>query len=597
MTRIHLALAFAFALAICAPIRAQSYEVNGSESSVPAFPDGTRFTSDDVAMKHDTTQSVTRSAVGEERDGESEAGHAFDSCSSDCDDSDSSSSLVIGDRLHAISTIKSEYRNWVGTHLGSASDTACYRETHIAKTCPLGYDYKLGTCWAQCPYSYPVECGMECIRQNDDCALEIITKISSVGQAVFSLAPYNVYGKFEVMSKAMKIALKCTKEMMGLVKALSKFIRNIQVIDPQTTQSKLLVLLYQTDNVVFDIPITIMTCTGVSFSDSLKYKDRLVNTIELILRDILANTATIASSWTAFKGFMKNVTLGDTIDSLNSSEITSLQSALESESNCGYDMKRLLDRAWVTVAEMRRNDPSISEDDIRIAIGKSNLVLYDIPAATNNCMPELIAESNLVKAYAARDTLRKGFSSIVNDLIKSGTSSNGTLLAANEYAYVIANKAASFYGVWDRTNIGGAISEFFQTICGPTEYVGEIDDGTAEEALGLKTVQDAFKSSSGHWSKNGDGSVVIHFKSVDVKDVAVNINSNGNQVDQVYVLAGQNVTWKSNVTFLGGKTLYLDRWRPGFLGIPNSNGGSLLLWVPRSTKGGHLQLTVKINGN
>ncbi|ETL41496.1 hypothetical protein L916_07547 [Phytophthora nicotianae] len=43
------------------------------------------------------------------------------------------------------------------------------------------------------------------------------------------------------------------------------------------------------------------------------------------------------------------------------------------------------------------------------------------------------------------------------------------------------------------------------------------------------------------------------------------------------------------------KTLYLDRWRPGILGLPGSGGGSLLLWVPRSSEGGHLEMHVRIN--
>ncbi|KAG6944140.1 hypothetical protein JG688_00017243 [Phytophthora aleatoria] len=188
-----------------------------------------------------------------------------------------------------------------------------------------------------------------------------------------------------------------------------------------------------------------------------------------------------------------------------------------------------------------------------------------------------------------------GIGGIVDDLISSGTSSNGTLLTAGQYAYKIADKAATFYAVWDRTNIGGAISEFFQTICGPTEFVGEIDDGTAKDALGLKTVKAAFNNSAGNWTKNGDGSVIITFKSVDTEDVTVNIKSGGNKIDEVAVSAGKTVTWRSNVTVLGGKTLYLDRWRPGFLGLPGTGGGSLLLWVPRSTRGGNLRLTAMLN--
>ncbi|ETI38561.1 hypothetical protein L915_15261 [Phytophthora nicotianae] len=600
MTRILLVLTILFVVVFCAPTCAQSYTFNRNVSSVPtATVAAANFTANETATVSNTEVSF-RSTVDDDSDDESEDSQDNNSTDSDSSDSydDSDSSLAgftFGNALNATSTIKSTYKNWVGSALGTAKDTACYRESHIAKTCPLGFDAKLGTCWAQCPFAYPVECGMECIRQNDDCALEIISKVSSVGQAAFSLASYNLYGQFKLMAKGMQIAFKCAKEMMGLVKAMSKYTRTVEVSDPQTAQDKLLTILYQTDNVVFDIPITIMSCLGIKVEDAFKFSDRLVNTIELVVKDVIANGATIVSSWSAFTSFMRNISLGETIDSLQKSEITSLESALQSNSTCGYDMKRLLDRTWMTVAELRRQNPRISEDDIRVAMSKTNLVLYEIPTVTNNCMQELIDESNEATAYTTRDTLRKGIGGIVDDLISSGTSSNGTLLTAGQYAYKIADKAATFYAVWDRTNIGGAISEFFQTICGPTEYVGEIDDGSAKDALGLKTVKAAFNNSAGNWTKKGDGSVVVTFRSVDTKDVTVNIKSGGNKIDEVSVAAGQTVTWRSNVTVLGGKTLYLDRWRPGFLGLPGTGGGSLLLWVPRSRQGGSLRLTAMLN--
>lgn len=260
-------------------------------------------------------------------------------------------------------------------------------------------------------------------------------------------------------------------------------------------------MLYQTDNVVFDVPITIAACLGIKVDEQLKFADRVLNTAELALKEILANGAAIVSSWASFTTFMKNITLGESISSLKDTDITSLKSALKANNTCGYDMKRLLDRTWMTVAELRRQNPSISEDDIRVAMSKSSLALYDIPTVTNNCMEELIAESDKATAYKTRDTLRKGIGAVVNDLISSGTSTNGTLLTAAQYAYKIADKVATFYAVWERKNIGGAISEFFQTICGPTQFIGEIDDGTAEEALGLKTVKKAFNNSAGNWTK------------------------------------------------------------------------------------------------
>ncbi|GMF22548.1 unnamed protein product [Phytophthora lilii] len=621
-----------FAVVACEPAPAQSYTFNKTAAAARtpvATVMAANFTVNGTATISNTTVFSLQAGVGNNSDvksvdykeersilrsdnDSSDSDDKNDSDSSDSDDdtdSSLSSSVVgsasssgssftgftIGNALNATSTIKSTYKNWVGSALGTAKDTACYREAHIAKHCPLGFDGKLGTCWAQCPFSYPVECGMECIRQNDDCALEIVSKVSSVAQAALSLATYGLYGEFKLMAKGLQIAFKCGKEMMGLVKALSKYVRTVQVSDPQTSQEQLLTMLYQTDNVVFDIPVTIMSCLGIKVNEQFKFADRVLNTAELALKEVIANGATIVSSWSAFTNFMKNITLGESISSLNETDITSLKSALKSNSTCGYDMKRLLDRTWMTVAEMRRQNPGISEDDIRVAMSKSNLALYEIPTVTNNCMEELIAESSESAAYTTRDTLRKSIGGIMDDLISSGTSNNGTFLSAGQYAYKIADKVATFYAVWDRSNMMGAVSEFFQTICGPTEYVGEIDDGTAKEALGLKTVERAFNNSAGNWTKIGDGAVTITFNSTDTEDVTVNIKSGGDKIAEVAVPSGKTVTWSSNVTALGGKTLYLDRWRPGFLGLPGTGGGSLLLWVPRSTQGGSFQLTAMLN--
>ncbi|KAE8974401.1 hypothetical protein PR003_g26986 [Phytophthora rubi] len=134
----------------------------------------------------------------------------------------------------------------------------------------------------------------------------------------------------------------------------------------------------------------------------------------------------------------------------------------------------------------------------------------------------------------------------------------------------------------------------FQTICGPTKFIGDIDDGPAVTALGLSAVGKAFNGSYGNWTKEGDGTVAINFHSSDTEDVTVNILSAGDKVDEVDVSAGGTATWSSTVSALGGKTLYLDRWRPGLLGLPGTGGGSLLLWVPQASQGGSLELNVKL---
>ncbi|KAJ8574507.1 hypothetical protein ON010_g4707 [Phytophthora cinnamomi] len=495
----------------------------------------------------------------------------------------------------AVSTTESTYQNWVGPVTQKSRDTACYREAHFGKTCPLEFNHKLGTCWAQCPLAYPVKCGMECIRQNDDCTLEIVTKTAVVVQATVAMGAFNLYGQFKLMAKAVQTTFRCVKDLSILVRQMSKLTRSIKVNDPETPQNKLLAYLYYSDKFIFDLPVTIASCMGIVVKPNVRFADKILNTAELVLREVIVNADSIVESWASFKAFMKRILLGQYIANVTQSDITSLTSALKSNTTCGYDLKRLADRTWMTIVALRKQNPDMSENELRVSMSKSNLVLNDIPIATNNCMEELIAESDLETAYATRMTLRKTFGVIVEDLIKSGTSDNGTFYTAEEYAYKVADKAFSFWGVWDITGMTSMIGEYFQTICGPTKFIGEIDDGPAVDALGLSAVGKAFNGSSGTWTKEGDGTIVINFQSRDTKDVTVNIISAGDKVDKVAVLAGGSATWRSNVSSLGGKTLYLDRWRPGFLGLPGTGGGSLLLWIPRSSQGGNLELDVKLN--
>ncbi|KAG3254011.1 hypothetical protein PI124_g1445 [Phytophthora idaei] len=594
-------------LATVVPAVDNSAEVsilNATKSSAKA-PSGAHDSVD--SEDDDSTNSVLQSSVLTDGDDDSDdSSDISEDASSDINISSSSGSMEtsgsmnaafkIDSVINATSTIEPTYVNWVGTALDTSISSACYREAHIAKTCPVGFDSepKTKTCWAQCPYSYPIECGLECIRQNDDCAMEVAVKVIAVVQTTLSFATMNVFGNIYKLGKGVVRATKCFKSILSLTKSPIKYIRLVKVKTPDTPQEQLLAILYQTDNVVIDIPVAVTYCLGKKVSDDVKLADRVLTTAELILREVMRNPDTIVSSWERFMGFMKNITLGDTVSSLSEDDITSLKSAMESTSTCGYDMKRMLNRTWMTVAEYRKHNPEMPEDDIRVAISKSNLLLKDIPIATNNCMNELLAQTDEETAYRRRYTLRKTFGGIVDDLISSGTSSNGTYLTAKEYTFIIADKAMGLYAIWDMWAVGGIVSEYFQPICGPTELIGEIDDGSVDKSLGMTIVQGAFDHSTGMWIKDGDGTVSITFTSVDTKDVTVNVKSGGDKIAEVPVLAGKTVTWESNVTMLGGKTLYLDRWRPGFLGLPGTGGGSLLLWVPRSTKGS-LDLTAVLN--
>eukprot|EP00644_Phytophthora_capsici_P010491 jgi/Phyca11/548825/estExt2_Genewise1Plus.C_PHYCAscaffold_300199 len=186
---------------------------------------------------------------------------------------------------------------------------------------------------------------------------------------------------------------------------------------------------------------------------------------------------------------------------------------------------------------------------------------------------------------------------IIHQLIETNSTDMGASVAKAETTIESANLGLVVLAGLDPTGIVWMVSQFVQPLCGPTQFIGEVDDGTLFDALGLTTVDEAFEGSYGAWTTKGDGMVKIVFTSIDTKDVTVVIHSGGSKYATVKVASGQTATWTATIAELQDKTMYLDRWRPGFMGLPGSGGGSLVLWVPRSSKGGHLALNVRLNAS
>ncbi|EGZ06033.1 hypothetical protein PHYSODRAFT_289210 [Phytophthora sojae] len=462
------------------------------------------------------------------------------------------------DDSSSASSVVPVYRNWVGPR-SVQGDSACWREAHVMKKCPSNYDRneKANTCWAECPIEYPVECGMECIRQYDDCGREVLYKVGSVFNVGINGVMDNWFGKFSEMAKGVRTAVMCSCMIVGELRALNRYIRSIEAADPEASQDKIMALLYQSNAVVVELPITIKLCMGGKTTRQWWLADRIMATSQFILSQVLAHDDSLITSWEITKG-----------------EIGYLKDALRSNSTCGHDLQGLMERTWSTVEALREQNPGITKDELRVKIQDTDIVKTDIATVTSNCMELLISQSDEKTAYTTRDKLRKTFGVVINDLITTGKSDNGTSYKAMEYAYKVMNQGLNFWVVtgFDMSGVSSFISEYFQSICGPTQFMGEIDDGTHPDTLGLNMTQKAFKNSTMSLTKKGDGQVIINFQSTDTKNVTVNIMSGGDKIDEIDVAACGKATWKSTVEKLGGRTLYLDRWRPGFLGLPGTGG-------------------------
>ncbi|CAI5735567.1 unnamed protein product [Hyaloperonospora brassicae] len=500
----------------------------------------------------------------------------------------------------ARSDVVSTYRNWVGPRPISP-DAACYREAHIMDTCPTKFDRNdaTNTCWAECPLPYPVECGMECIRQGDDCAMEVLNKAGAVFGTTLAIASFGTFMKLWTFPKLVVRSFDCANFMIGTMRSIIRYVRNIKTTDPTASTDKILNILYQSNNVVTDIPMAITFCMGLPFSRPLDIAGRVLTSMNWILLNAIAYKDDIISSWSKFRAFLIGANFTEAVNRINHTEIGTLSDALKSRSTCGYDLRALTDRTWNTVNQLRADHPGISEDNLRLMMQNTPLVTSDIAITTNNCMDQLIAESNEAMAYGTREKIRLAFSVMINQLVSTGKSNNGTSEDTREFMYLAMSKTFISIAVTgtDVFGIFGTSVAYMQPICGPTKFIGEIDDGTDPKTLGFTMLEKAFKQSTMSWTRKGDGAVIVNFKSADTKNVTVNIRSGGDKIDEVDVAAGGSARWMSNVTALAGRTLYFDRWRPGFLGLPSTGGGSLLLWIPHASEGGHLEVQAMLNAS
>ncbi|KAJ0411563.1 hypothetical protein ATCC90586_004213 [Pythium insidiosum] len=479
--------------------------------------------------------------------------------------------------------------NWVGPKVGRPSDTACYRKTIRSKHCPTGYEFdKVATCWAQCPLEYPVECGMECIPQNEDCGLEVIKKISVVANAAINLASTGVSSQIIKASQGVAQGIKCGQQLFGVSQKIVGYANELREKFPNTTQDQLSYLMSKSDLVVYDLPIAVATCLGRPAPAGLSQAADIIKIVKSIIQKIIEKGPSVLAPKT-FLVFTSEVGLDASVKTLNPTEMSQLEQLLSSDATCGKELKSIVDRLVDAVKEAKTRDPSATADVLRVAISKSELFQRDLPLATTACIT-----TNAPEGYRTRDEIRKTMQVVIDRIIDTASAS-GKPVPLETYILSIADMGLGAIAMFDPTGLAALAKEFVQPICGPTSILGEIDDGPAALALGLRTISRAFEGSYGNWTNAGDGVVRITFKSSDVFDVDVNVMSAGDKIASVRVKKGQSVVWTKPVAELQDKTLYLDRWRPGFLGIPGTGGGSLLLWIPHAANGGHLDLVAQLN--
>ncbi|EEY59749.1 uncharacterized protein PITG_22355 [Phytophthora infestans T30-4] len=311
-------------------------------------------------------------------------------------------------------------------------------------------------------------------------------------------------------------------------------------------------------------------------------------------------TDDMGSEWYGKK--MRNW-VGPTIDE---STVVEIQDFLDSNTTCGFQLKTLTDRVSTTIQSIRNATPSATSEDIRVTMIRSSLVLTDVAFVTNNCMGEILRNKTTESAFQTRDLLRKTMGVIIDQLIETNTTNMGVSVAKDD-------------ATLESANLGLVPFETVPAITTPDTRHGR-PQGFADRVLATR--KKAARVAKHTLFHHRQRMLPIHLETVlflkmnrrfwDANTVAAIVNAKklwsldkGGRWDgehhskfaEVKVASRETVTWNATIAELQDKTLYLDRWRPDFIGIPGSDGGSLMLWVPRSSKGGHLALNVQINAS
>ncbi|CAH0475775.1 unnamed protein product [Peronospora belbahrii] len=487
-------------------------------------------------------------------------------------------------------------RNWVGKN-EHGKDTACYQKrVDVSSTnmCPSGYRQEDDTCVAQCPLDYPVECYKECIPQNNDCAQAVLAKVSAVAAVVLNAATMGLFGSFVAMGRVIQFGIQCALSIANAVKSLIYYLRYTQTEIPKTDLEKLADKAFQMQIAMLDLPIAVATCLGIPIPPKLLFTAVVMVVVSaIVMMAVVIGEQIFSSKKNIMRMLRESGAMNGT--ALNH-EVLELEDFIKPKNGtCGYEMKTLTNRVLGKVHEIRSKTPKADEEDVRVAVSKSPIITDDIPIITNHCMGQILPNTTHAASFSTRHLLRKTLSVIIEQLIKTGTTDMGKHVSRNEKILDYSDLGLFMMSMFDPTGIAWMASEFVQPICGPSEYIGEIDDGTLYDALGLTTVDQAFVGSYGVWKKKGDGSVTVYFESVDKFEVEVVIYSGSEKVNTVKVPANGKAKWSAKVEDLEDKSLYMDRWRPGLFGLRGSGGGSLLMWVPRSSQGGNLIMHVRLN--
>ncbi|KAG2844579.1 hypothetical protein PC111_g1926 [Phytophthora cactorum] len=203
-------------------------------------------------------------------------------------------------------------RNWVGPTIGDAADSACYRKREFygsGKSCPLGYSAN-----------------------------------------VFNTVTAGIFGAVFSSYKNAKQSFLCAANIVGVIKSLIYYLRFQRTTAPEGTVEEMLAIAYQSNVVIFDLPIAVANCLGVEVSKTAQFANIVYIVVENIVKQVVVNGDQILSSATNVLALLSN---SSAMTSAEDSTVEELQDLLDSNTTCGYQLKNLTDHVISTSARLQ----------------------------------------------------------------------------------------------------------------------------------------------------------------------------------------------------------------------------------------------------
>ncbi|KAG2935830.1 hypothetical protein PC114_g435 [Phytophthora cactorum] len=156
---------------------------------------------------------------------------------------------------------------------------------------------------------------------------EILSKTASVVSAVFNTVTAGIFGAVFSSYKNAKQSFLCAANIVGVIKSLIYYLRFQRTTAPEGTVEEMLAIAYQSNVVIFDLPIAVANCLGVEVSKTAQFANIVYIVVENIVKQVVVNGDQILSSATNVLALLSN---SSAMTSAEDSTVEELQDLLDS---------------------------------------------------------------------------------------------------------------------------------------------------------------------------------------------------------------------------------------------------------------------------